>query len=568
MPDATQRDCPRNAEMDIRTLKRAIQARTSQPAIRGVLETLLDYLTQFKTEPVSRGETSKHNFGQNGTRHITAYHLLQARFMRETPSSPKTRRREVGGLLPQEGWGHRIKKRAGGQGGVEDKSGTSLGGSRRTQISGGSSVQKMIAKFSAVTQKEKKDPTQAHNEPRNAKHLGRCPLFSAMIGKFEGRGKGAAFFKANNRCKVNPQCETLASFFTMENKANGTRSMQHYSGSKNSAKDRIQRVDPYGFERSEDFDYESYEELMSEYLVVLTRRAIKWSKLLKGGSRVQRSLKVKRYVRKGIPNEHRALIWMLSSGAQERLENNPGYYHKLLESEHDDRLVDTIRTDLHRTFPDNVHFRKTSNPCLQRTLFNVLVAYGHHNKNVGYCQGMNFISGYLLIITKDEEKAFWLLDALLSRILPDYYTPAMLGLKTDQEVLGELVRLKVPAVWQVMAEHGVMWTLVVSRWFICLFIDILPVETVLRIWDCLFYEGSKIIFRAALTLIKHNQALILQARNFPDVCDQFKDVTKGPFVEDCHTFMQKIFTEPGSLPMATIDKLREKCRRQIQAQES
>ncbi len=33
-------------------------------------------------------------------------------------------------------------------------------------------------------------------------------------------------------------------------------------------------------------------------------------------------------------------------------------------------------------------------------------------------QGMNFIAGYLIIITKDEEKAFWLMDALLGRMLP------------------------------------------------------------------------------------------------------------------------------------------------------
>ncbi|KAL0204451.1 hypothetical protein M9458_002469, partial [Cirrhinus mrigala] len=50
-------------------------------------------------------------------------------------------------------------------------------------------------------------------------------------------------------------------------------------------------VDPYGFERSNDFDYESYEELMSEYLAVLTKRSIKWSKLLKGKRRVDRNLK-------------------------------------------------------------------------------------------------------------------------------------------------------------------------------------------------------------------------------------------------------------------------------------
>lgn len=31
---------------------------------------------------------------------------------------------------------------------------------------------------------------------------------------------------------------------------------------------------------------------------------------------------------------------------------------------------------------------------------------------------MNFIAGYLIIITKDEEQSFWLLDALLARMLP------------------------------------------------------------------------------------------------------------------------------------------------------
>nr|XP_020463599.1 growth hormone-regulated TBC protein 1 [Monopterus albus] len=334
------------------------------------------------------------------------------------------------------------------------------------------------------------------------------------------------------------------------------------------AEDRVDRVDPYGFERSADFDYESYEEIMSEYLVVLTRRSIKWSKLLKGKRKVQKNVKLKRYVRKGVPNEHRALIWMAASGAQDQLEKNPYYYQSLLGAQHDPKLVETIRTDLNRTFPDNIHFRKAANPCLQKALYNVLLAYGHHNPAVGYCQGMNFIAGYLLIITKDEEKSFWLMDALLCRILPDYYSPAMLGLKMDQEVLGELVKLKIPNVWQTMVDHNVMWSLVVSRWFICLYIDILPVETVLRIWDCLFYEGSKILFRVALTLLQHNQTQIGQAQSLPDVCQIFKQITCGPLVDECHTFMKKIFTAPGSFPMATLTKLRALCRSRIIAEES
>ncbi|XP_068121364.1 growth hormone-regulated TBC protein 1 [Hyperolius riggenbachi] len=333
------------------------------------------------------------------------------------------------------------------------------------------------------------------------------------------------------------------------------------------AKDRVPRIDFYGFERPEEFDYTSYEDFHSRYLVVLTRRAIKWSKLMQKSTAVEKSLKVKRYIRKGIPNEHRCQVWMIVSGAQAQMERNPGYFHSALaEGKKNAKLVDLVVTDLNRTFPDNVKFKKDASPSLQATLHNVLVAYGYHNKSVGYCQGMNFITGYLILVTKDEEKAFWLLDALVGRILPDYYSPAMTGLKVDQEVLGDLVKMKIPAVAELMEKHGVMWTLVVSRWFICLFIDILPVETVLRIWDCLFYEESKIIFRVALTLIKQYQAFILEASNFPDVCDKFKAITKGQFVTECHLFMQKIFTEPGSLSRTTINKLREKHRSQLLTQ--
>ncbi|XP_026233841.1 LOW QUALITY PROTEIN: growth hormone-regulated TBC protein 1-A [Anabas testudineus] len=352
----------------------------------------------------------------------------------------------------------------------------------------------------------------------------------------------------------------------MEEKNKATRRSR--GAADGGARDRVDRVDPYGFERPKDFDYESYEELMSDYLVVLTRRSIKWSKLMKGKRKVQKNLTLKRYVRKGIPNEYRTLIWMAASGAQDQFEKNPGYYQSLLVAQHDPKLVETICTDLNRTFPDNIHFRKSSNPCLQEALYNVLLAYGYHNPAVGYCQGMNFIAGYLLIITKDEEKSFWLMDALLGRILPDYYSPHMLGLKTDQEVLGELVKVRIPGVWKTMMDQNVMWTLVVSRWFICLYIDILPVETVLRIWDCLFYEGSKILFRVALTLIHHNQASIEQAQSLPDVCQIFKQITQGPFVDECHTFMQKIFTEPRSLSMATLTKLRVICRSRIVSEES
>lgn len=54
----------------------------------------------------------------------------------------------------------------------------------------------------------------------------------------------------------------------------------------------------------------------------------------------------------------------------------------------------------------------------------------------------------------------------------------------------------------------------------------------------MFNEGSKIIFRVALTLIKQHQAFILEATSVADICEKFKEITKGSFVTECHTFMQ------------------------------
>jgi hypothetical protein len=112
---------------------------------------------------------------------------------------------------------------------------------------------------------------------------------------------------------------------------------------------------------------------------------------------------------------------------------------------------------------------------------------------VGYCQGLNYVGGLLLLATKDEEATFWLLKALTERILPEYYAPAMPGLLVDMRVLAVMARQEVPRLAAHIDRLGLPWALLASKWFICLYADVLPVETVLRIWDCLFAEGSKAV---------------------------------------------------------------------------
>lgn len=61
-------------------------------------------------------------------------------------------------------------------------------------------------------------------------------------------------------------------------------------------------IDEYGFKRSENFDYKSYELFMSTYLKTLSKRRMKWEVLLRQQNDLTNiTSKLKRYIRKGIP---------------------------------------------------------------------------------------------------------------------------------------------------------------------------------------------------------------------------------------------------------------------------
>lgn len=319
-------------------------------------------------------------------------------------------------------------------------------------------------------------------------------------------------------------------------------------------------VDGYGFQRAEGFDHEEFDKFMASYLRVLTRRAMKWESMVGKRTKISKSVKVKRYCRKGIPAEHRPMVWMCVTGAQSKLEQNPGQYKQLVAAEHSPDLMETIQMDIHRTFPDNLYFcSATDSNSLRKPLFNVLIALGHKNATVGYCQGMNYIAALLLLTMKNEEKVFWLMDSLVNDLLPEYYNPDMKAIKIDQEVLGELVKWKYPDIYKHLEDHGLSWCIVGMKWFICLFADVMPVDTVLRIWDSLFYEGSKILMRVSLELLKINRDKILKCSSFSELTDLFKHMVTDTSTLHCHTFLQDMFEGLGSLPMARISKIRRTC---------
>lgn len=86
-----------------------------------------------------------------------------------------------------------------------------------------------------------------------------------------------------------------------------------------------------------------------------------------------------------------------------------------------------IQRDVARTFPEHTFFADKEGSG-RDALFNVLKAYALYDAELGYCQGMAFVAG-LLLLHMPEEHAF----SMLVRLLEDFglrsmYLPGMDGL--------------------------------------------------------------------------------------------------------------------------------------------
>ena len=97
-------------------------------------------------------------------------------------------------------------------------------------------------------------------------------------------------------------------------------------------------------------------------------------------------------LQQGLPSKLRGLIWQsMSQASSTYLETM--YSQLLSESSPYDKI---IQRDLARTFPA-VEMFKEENGLGQTMLWNVLKAYSLYDPLVGYCQGLGFLVGPLLM---------------------------------------------------------------------------------------------------------------------------------------------------------------------------
>ena len=308
--------------------------------------------------------------------------------------------------------------------------------------------------------------------------------------------------------------------------------------------------DQYGFRKlSREISMAQYDTWYDEYAAIQDRRTNKWTGLLRDHNlSIQnptrfpaRSTKVQRYIRKGVPPIWRGEVWFFYAGGDAYLHKHPALYTELVLRSQTPKLSvsdrEAIERDLNRTFPDCIHFKPdppltpTTETPLLSSLRRVLSAFAVHHPRIGYCQSLNFIAGLLLLFLP-EEKAFWMLHIITTSYLPGTHEISLEGANVDLWVLMLALKESLPTIWaKVGGEVNANTTrlppisLCTTSWFMSLYIGTLPIESVLRVWDVLFYEGSRTLFRVALAIFKLGENEI---KNVSDPMEIFQVVQGLP----------------------------------------
>mmetsp|Transcript_39676 Transcript_39676/g.55953 ORF Transcript_39676/g.55953 Transcript_39676/m.55953 type:complete len:479 (+) Transcript_39676:224-1660(+) len=304
---------------------------------------------------------------------------------------------------------------------------------------------------------------------------------------------------------------------------------------------------------------------------------------------IKRRKKLLKHLRRGLPLAQRGTIWALLGKVPAKIRTATVTYQMLIQesiestessaTSDDDaqqtngqghqqpssntksfrRTQETIERDIHRTYPrhamfhdddiedstldisdaealkklDKHHHHRPDNyqgdlihsKGGQASLRRVLRAYSVYDKDVGYCQGMNFITGMFLTFMEEEE-SFWLLVAVMNDVPCRMRGLFGVGMRDTHQVLyiaDQLMKQFLPKLYKHLEVQSVHITMYATQWLLTLYTSTFPFDLVTRVWDAFLGEGWKIVYRVMLALLQESQSKLLKLE-FEDILGFFRDL--------------------------------------------
>ncbi|KAK3070652.1 hypothetical protein LTR53_010075 [Teratosphaeriaceae sp. CCFEE 6253] len=230
-------------------------------------------------------------------------------------------------------------------------------------------------------------------------------------------------------------------------------------------------------------------------------------------------------IRAGIPPPLRGVVWQSIAGARDRhleeafdrLQHESSPYEGI------------INKDVGRSFPGVELFRDAEGEG-QRMLGRVLKCFSLYDTDIGYCQGLGFLVGPLLM-NMPERDAFCVLVRLMDHYsLRPSFLPSLRGLHMRIFQFSSLIRQHQPRLHAHFEQLGVE-PAYLSQWFLSCFAVTCPLPMLFRIYDVIFAEGAnETVMRVALALMRRNEEKMLASGEFEEIMQ----LLLGRGIWDCY----------------------------------
>ena len=241
-----------------------------------------------------------------------------------------------------------------------------------------------------------------------------------------------------------------------------------------------------------------------------------------------------RRIKKGPPDCFRWCSWCIINFLPQERNNiiYENYTNMSLEKENKDRII----RDIERTFS---HQKKNKNELrkMEKSLYKILKSFWNLDRDIGYCQGMNLIVGFILILSNfNERDSFFLLSSMFSNTFKSRkkYEYNIRGLFYEEFPLLNLLNY----IFENLLEHnfsnlkrhldklGITIDLWMSRWFHTLFIIVLPINWCKRVWDNIFSENIFFLVKFGICFTQMIQDDILKMEEEEQILNYFKKYEK------------------------------------------
>ena len=232
-------------------------------------------------------------------------------------------------------------------------------------------------------------------------------------------------------------------------------------------------------------------------------------------------------VGKGLPNNFRQMIWTFIIDKEEKdlsnvsdNEKEKKHLQTLISIRRNSKDIQQIKKDIYRTFGSEKDNTEKNILLLEQ----LLIALSNLNENIGYCQGINFIVGFILKVTNFNRVKAFHLSRLILRKIKGYFIKDFPLLKTNLKIFNEGFKILFPKLYCHFKDNDLVDEIWIGKWIQTLFTINLPFKETCYIWDSLFAYGMDFIIFISLSILGFAQNNLLKLNDSSDILSYLQEI--------------------------------------------